>query len=74
MKNKIKITNTTYKLSSPEEESKGIDGYIGELPISIKPESYKSKKTLSEKIDVKFIFYHKIKDGISIDIDQLIQN
>ena len=66
------IFNTTYKLSTPEDESKGIDGYIGNVPVSIKPETYKSKKSLSEKIDVKFILYKKVKDGIKIDLEELI--
>ena len=66
------IFNTTYKLSTPEDESKGIDGYIGDVPVSIKPETYKSKKSVSEKIDVKFIFYKKVKDGIKIDLEELI--
>lgn len=66
------IFNTTYKLSTPEDESKGIDGYIGNVPVSIKPETYKSKKSLSEKIDVKSILYKKVKDGIKIDLEELI--
>jgi len=66
------IFNTTYKFSTTEDESKGIDGYIGDVPVSIKPETYKSKKNLSEKIDVKFIFYKKVKDGIKIDLEELI--
>lgn len=66
------IFNTAYKLSTPEDESKGIDGYIGNVPVSIKPETYKSKKSLSEKIDVKFIFYKKVKNGIKIDLEELI--
>ena len=44
------IFNTSYKLSIPEDESKGIDGYIGDIPVSIKPETYKAKKSLSDKI------------------------
>jgi len=52
----------------PEEESKGIDGYIGDIPVSMKPESYKAKRALSEKIQAKFIYYKKAKDGITIDI------
>jgi hypothetical protein len=70
----IKTSNllkTTYRLASPEEESKGIDGYIGNVPISIKPETYKSKKSLQEKIDAKLIYYKKVKDGVTIDISEL---
>lgn len=68
------LIRTTYKLASPEEESKGIDGYIGDQPVSIKPETYKSKMALKEKINVKFIFYNKSKDGITIDIEDLSLN
>ncbi len=63
---------TTYKLATPDEESKGIDGFIGNQPVSIKPETYKSKMSLQEKIDVKFIFYNKTKDGIIVDIEGLL--
>jgi len=66
------IFNTTYKLSPPEDESKGIDGYIGDLPISIKPVTYKSKKSLSEKINIKFIYHEKVKDGLKIDLGEMI--
>jgi len=64
--------NTSYKLSTPEDESKGIDGFIGNIPVSIKSETYKIKMNLSEKINVKFIYYKKVKDGINIDIDELL--
>ncbi len=58
--------NTEYRLSTPEEESKGIDGYIGNIPISLKPISYKQKDMLPEKIYVDIIFYEKQKDGLKI--------
>lgn len=32
-----KIKGTNYRLSESNEEAKGIDGYIGEIPVSIKP-------------------------------------
>ncbi len=70
----IKTSNllkTTYRFSSAKDERKGIDGYIGDTPVSIKPESYKSKKDLREKIAAKFIFYKKVKDGVKIDISEL---
>ena len=66
------LFNTTYRLSSPEDESKGIDGYIDELPISIKPVTYKLKKSLNEKINVKLIYYEKVKAGLKIDISEII--
>lgn len=58
--------NKTYRLALPEEESKGIDGYIENKTISIKPESYQNKSGLNEIIDVPIVFYKKTKSGISI--------
>jgi ribosomal protein S19 len=71
LKRVAKLKKTTYKLSNPQEESKGIDGFIGDVPVSIKPITYKTKNMLSEKIEVKFIFYDKKKDGINVDISEL---
>ena len=56
------LVNKNYRLSTPEEESKGIDGYIGTIPISIKPTSYKTKAILQENIVATMIFYEKVKD------------
>ena len=64
---------TSYKLSMPEEESKGIDGYIGNIPISLKPITYHSKKMLTEKIDADIIYYEKQKDGIKITIPEELE-
>lgn len=61
--------DTIYRSGTPEEESKGIDGYIGDIPVSIKPLTYKSKKMLNEQIDVHMIYYEKKKDGINIYFD-----
>lgn len=61
---------TNYRIATPEEESQGIDGFIGEKPVSIKPTSYEMKKSLSEKIEVPFIFYERQKDGIKISFDE----
>ena len=71
LKRVAKIKKTNYRLSNPQEESKGIDGFIGNMPVSIKPITYKTKNMLREKIEVKFIFYDKKKDGINVDISQL---
>lgn len=65
------IKNTDYRLSTPEEESKGIDGFIGNVAVSIKPDTYKSKKSLREKIEIKFIYYTKSKDGITVDYEEI---
>ena len=59
-------TGKSYRISDPEEEAKGIDGYIGDSPVSIKPQTYESKQMLPESIGVQIIYYDKAKDGINI--------
>ena len=65
------IFDLPFRLANPEEESKGIDGYLGEVPISIKPDTYKIKQNLSEEIEVAIVYYQKVKDGITLDISML---
>ena len=61
---------TSYRLSSPQEESKGIDGCIGDMPVSIKPHTYKAQSLrLSEQINVSIIYYEKKKTGLVIEYD-----
>ena len=36
-------TGKSYRISDPGEEAKGIDCYIGDNPVSIKPQTYESK-------------------------------
>lgn len=74
LKKVSQIFGKDYKLSLPSDESHGIDGYIGEKPVSIKPDTYKIKRALNETIDVKFIYYKKSKDGISIDIEEFVKS
>jgi len=57
---------TSYRLAIPDEEAKGIDGYIGVKPVSIKPTSYQAKPFLPEDIQVEIIFYEKVRGGIRI--------
>jgi len=72
LKKVAKIKNTTYRLSRPEEESRGIDGFLGKIPISIKPTTYKTKGMLMENIDIGTIFYEKKKFGLNIDIGKML--
>jgi hypothetical protein len=60
----------SYRMADPEEEAKGIDGYIGDNPVSIKPQTYESKQMLPESIEVQIIYYDKAKDGINIFFDE----
>ncbi len=72
LKKGAELIGGDYRLAEPDDESKGIDGYIGETPVSIKPDSYESKAALPEQIDVKMIYYRKMKDGIEVDYGELI--
>ena len=66
------IKGTNYRLAEPKEEAKGIDGYIGEIPVSIKPATYKIKASLPENINAKIIYYRKIRDGIEVDYGEIL--
>lgn len=59
-----------YRLATPEEESQGIDGYVGNIPYSIKPDTYKTMGRLSETIKVKMIYYTKKKNGLTIEVEE----
>lgn len=61
---------TTYRLANAIEESHGIDGYIGDVPYSIKPDTYKYMERLSEVIDVKMISYTKTKTSLKIEVEE----
>lgn len=69
LKKVAEIKETSYRLANKEEESKGIDGYIGYIPVSIKPVTYKSKSSLAEESKVEMIFYEKKKDGLNVYFD-----
>ncbi len=59
----------SYRLATPVEESKGIDGFVGNIPYSIKPDTYKTMGRLSETIDVKMIYYTKTKTGLKVEVE-----
>lgn len=62
-----KIRNVNWRLATPEEESKNIDGIVGDEPISIKPYSYFSKiSSKIENIDARIIFYKKTAKYLTI--------
>ena len=65
-----KMKGKTFRLATPAEESVGIDGYVGDTPYSVKSESYKTMRRLSEHIDVKMIYYTKTKTGLKVEVDE----
>ena len=61
----------SYRLATPEEESQGIDGYVGDTPYSVKPDTYKAmKQHLAEEIGVKMIYYTKTKTGLKLEVEE----
>jgi len=73
LKKVASIKNTDYRLAKPNEESQGIDGFIGDVAVSIKPITYKTKDALREEIKAKIIFYNKTKSGLEIDADNVLK-
>ena len=63
------LKDTDYRLATPDEEAKGIDGYVGNVAYSVKPDTYKTMNRLSETIDVKMIYYTKTKTGLKIEVE-----
>tara|TARA_Y100000589_G_C27154103_1_gene630101 strand:- start:1227 stop:1844 length:618 start_codon:yes stop_codon:yes gene_type:complete len=55
--------------ATPEDESRGIDGYLGGRPVSVKPTTYK-QKALSEEISCPIIYYEKKSNGIRVDASE----
>lgn len=70
LKKLSEIKGKEYRLAEPFEEAKGIDGFIGEVPYSIKPTTYESKPSLAEDIEVKIIYYEKKSDGIVFEVPE----
>lgn len=63
--------SVSYRIASPQDESKGIDGWIGNQPVSVKPSSYNSQKMiLPENISIPIIIYEKLKNGFMISFDE----
>jgi uncharacterized protein YukE len=71
LKKGAELKGVGYKMSEKTGESQGIDGYLGDIPVSIKPDTYKLKKSLREEIPAKLIYYKKVKNGIEVDYSEV---
>src|SRR4030067_2780862 len=67
LKKGAEIAKRDWRKSNNSEEAKGIDGFIGDVPVSIKPDTYNLKKALGEEIHAKMIYYKKVKNGVEVD-------
>ncbi len=63
----------SYTKSTSEEESQGIDGYLGGQPVSVKPITYQQKSRLREDIDVPTVYYeeYKIINALKLRVGEL---
>lgn len=62
--------HTSYRIASMEEESKNIDGFIGEIPVQIKPHTYLAQKAIvKEKIKIPILYYKKTSKYLVIITD-----
>ncbi len=62
------IKGKSFRLAFPEEESLGIDGFVGDIAYSIKPDTYKTMGRLSEVLNAKVIYYTKKDTGIVVEV------
>lgn len=59
-----------FRASTVEEESRGVDGFIGERAVSIKPHTYRAAAMLlSETIAADIIYYQKRGSDLMIEFD-----
>ena len=64
--------NVPFRNSTLADESRGIDGYIGDRPVSIKPTTYRSKASMAESIGVPIVYYEKKGNNYRIDPSSLL--
>ena len=68
LKDIAKDKRAIYKKASSDDESKGIDGYIDDIPYSVKSETYKTSAAKnSEKIDATMVYYTENKKTKEIE-------
>lgn len=62
-----------YELGTAEDESKGVDGYLGDQPVSVKPITYKQKSRLQEDIQAPIVYYedYSTTDALKLTVEEL---
>lgn len=72
LKRGAELKGVDYRLATVEEEVNGIDGYIGDTAICIKPETYREQRHLVEMLAGKLVMYIKDKEGIIVDYGEIL--
>ena len=62
-----------YELGTADDESKGIDGFLGDQPVSVKPITYKQKSRLQEEIQAPIVYYedYSTTDALKLHLEEL---
>ena len=65
------IFDADIRRATAEEESRGIDGYVGDQPVQIKPITYKDN--LQEEFDAPVVYYdeNKTNKAMTVDISEM---
>ncbi|MBD3409297.1 MAG: MjaI family restriction endonuclease [Ignavibacteriales bacterium] len=61
--------NAPSRMATASEEARGIDGMIGDVAVSVKPETYRAK-SLPEHIEAATIYYEKTRGGLDVDYSE----
>ncbi|MCH8299625.1 MAG: MjaI family restriction endonuclease [Candidatus Marinimicrobia bacterium] len=72
IKNIADKTNNSYRLANPDEESKGIDGFIGDTPVTVKPLSDIPTDRIRVVKEGVLISYSKTSKGIEVEFDEAL--
>lgn len=60
--------NVNYRIANPEEEKKGIDGFINDKPVQVKSETYiETGKRHNEEISCPVVYYKKKDKTITFE-------
>ncbi len=69
LKKVSEYTGLPYALASSEQESYGLDGFIGRCAVSIKPISWKDQVIHKDSLAGTLIYYEKTNQGIEIEFN-----
>ncbi len=55
-----------YRPAQASEESRGVDGYIGQVPVSVKPHTFRARPHPEGLEADEIIYYEKLDDGLLV--------
>ena len=63
------VESMSLRIASAQEESQGIDGHIGDVPVSVKPHTYRKETQLLDELPDAVIFYTKKSGYVLLEWD-----